>query len=46
MPDEKKPIDLTTEEVMRELFPPKAIEKLKEMTRCDDESEVEELDAE
>ena len=40
----KEPIEMTTEEALKELFPPKVVDHLKDLTRCDDE-EPEELEA-
>ena len=40
----KEPIEMTTEEAIAELFPPKVVEKLKDLVRCD-EPEAEELEA-
>jgi hypothetical protein len=40
----KEPIEMTTEEAITELFPPKVVEKLKDLVRCD-EQEPEELEA-
>lgn len=35
MTEKKKPIDMTTEEAMRKLFPPEAVKKLKEVAHQD-----------
>jgi len=40
----KEPIEMTTEEAIAELFPPKVVEKLKDLVRCGDQ-EPEELKA-
>ena len=45
MKDKKKPVDMTTDEVMEELFPPEAVEELKHLAQGDDEG-CDELEAE
>ena len=40
----KEPIEMTTEEAIAELFPPKVVDHLKDLVRCD-EPESEELEA-
>ena len=37
MPDKKKPVDMTTEEAMEELFPPEAIEELNRIAHRNDQ---------
>lgn len=35
MKDEKKPVDMTTEEAMKKLFPPEVVKKLKEKAQTE-----------